>query len=99
MKSTLPSPFLKTPKIDKDLKKEVNPDNPKIKKYTEKYYLREKQAAEKMSKKIAEEKRKKRSDFLFEIAKAVIVSVTTLAVEHFFDIVRFFQQFFPPVGQ
>lgn len=47
-----------------------------------------------MAQKIADEKRKKRSDFLLELAKALIIAVATLAIEHFVDIVRLVQGFF-----
>lgn len=50
---------------------------------------RKQQQAKEMAKKKAEEKRVKRADFLFELVKALTVSIVTLVLEHIGDIWAF----------
>lgn len=86
--------FTPPPPIDKKTAENIDsskldPNSPKVQKYKEKYQLREKQAAQKMAQKVADEKRKKRSDFLLELIKAIIISSATLIIEHSPEIIRF----------
>lgn len=91
-------PFVPPNPLDKmDIDQSGIPDIESIKssnlyaKYAEKYKRLEDQKAKEMADKIADEKRKKRSDFLLDLFKALIIAVATLAIEHFMDIVRFFR--------
>lgn len=93
MHFTPPPPTGKKPTEGIDFSK-IDPNSPKVQKYKEKYRLREKEAAKKMAQKVADEKRKKRSDFLLDLFKALIIAVATLAIEHFMDIVRLVQSLF-----
>lgn len=80
-------------KPDVDLSK-IDLNSPKAQKYIEKYRKLEEQRAQKVAEKVTEEKRKKHSDFLLELVKAIIIAVATLAIEHFMDIVRIVQSLF-----
>lgn len=62
-------------------------ENPKIAKYLERIRRLEKQQAEEMARKIADEKRRKRRDFLLQLVQALIVAAATLLIEHIPDIV------------
>ncbi len=92
------TPFIQLPEkpnANADSLQNVDTDDPRIQKYTEKYRSLKEQEADKMAEKIAKEKHKKRIDFLVELVKAAIVALLTLAVEHFADIVAFFQGLSP----
>lgn len=91
MHFTPPPPIKKPDKVDLS---KLDLNSQKARKYKEKYQLREKQTAQKMAQKIADEKRKKRSDFLLDLFKALVIAVATLAIEHFMDIVRLIQGLF-----
>jgi len=63
-------------------------ENPKIAKYLERIRRLEKQQAEEMARKVADEKCRKRRDFLLQLVQALIVAAATLLIEHIPDIVR-----------
>lgn len=73
--------------------------SPTYAKYAEKYKKSEDQKANKVAKEIAAEKKKKKMDFLLDLVKALIIAVATLSIEHFMDIVRFFQDFLSGFSQ
>lgn len=91
MHFTPPLPTGKKPILEDIDFSKIDHNSPKVQKYKEKYRLREKEAAKKMAQKEADEKRKKRSDFLLDLFKALIIAVATLTIEHFMDIVRLVQ--------
>lgn len=88
MKFVPPMQFPPKPDFDET---KINPDSPHVEKYTRKYKGLKEKAAKEMAEKVAKEKHKKRVDFLVELIKAAIIALFTLAIEHFGDIVRFFQ--------
>ena len=91
---TPPTPSPNMPKVDVDALKNVNVDNPHIKKYLEKYRASKEDASKKVAEEIAKEKRIKRTDFLVELLKAAIIALFTLAIEHIMDIIGFVQNTF-----
>lgn len=91
MKFVPPMQFLNKQDFNAESIKKKDWDNPRIEKYTKKYKGLKEKAAKEMAEKVAKEKRKKRVDFLIELIKAAIIALFTLSIEHFGDIVRFFQ--------
>lgn len=88
-----PLPKHKKPVINADLSLPLS-NNPKVTKYTDKYRRSEEQAAKEMAEKITAEKNTKKSEFLLDLIKALIIAIATLAIEHFMDIVRFVEHLF-----
>ncbi|WP_312281172.1 hypothetical protein [Oscillibacter sp.] len=99
MAFTPPMQFPKPPKLTGEESEELKSsevENPRVAKYTEKYRSWEDQKAKEVSEESANEKRVKRANFLLDLLKAFIGGVSVLIVEHFTDIVRFFQSLLPP---
>ena len=91
MKFTPPNPHVDPPKIEDWSEIKDAELSPKAKMYLNKWEKSKQKNAEKMANKIANEKRAKRRDFLFELFKALIISLFTLAVEHILNIISFVQ--------
>lgn len=86
---TPPLDIPKMPKVDDWTDIAESGNNPKVKKYTEKYVLSEQDASKKVADEKANKVRLKFRKFSLKLGDAAIGAIVMLFFEHIIDIVRF----------